>query len=238
MTTDKTDKEQKSTSIQPATASQIARGLPAPVTVAPKNYDPIQAWHEKCREIGTHEGKGARINWFMDLGERAYKKELVENQIAAGYDAYQDARLAANPNARARRKAVKNSDRNIRISEALRFVKVAQLPTIDGLKAINNCLAFVRSLPAGGDIKGDTDELMLKLMRLQLQSKHQGGLLTQTEMRQHLRGEPQPEKEEIDKLRTLHKQLSKLAKEHSWDPHKRSAASSLAARIEQLEKKK
>lgn len=183
------------------------------------------AWLAKCREFGEAAGAGdtSKVGWFEDMIERAYRKEIGTDDAEDGYAAFRDARVKRAGIMR----AGTGSDKGVRISEAKRIIQMGMLPQINGLKVFNTAIKVIRDNPK---IKGEVDDKLLKIARLQCRSPDVA--LTDKQVAEALQPVEKDDKTLADLLGVVRARIVGIAKEYSYTQNMRDAHKALTAEIE------
>lgn len=187
----------------------------------------LQAAIDKAREFGelAGAGDGSKVALYLDLGERSHNNEIDKTAGEPIYDAFFEARQKRAGMAR----AGKGKDRGVRISEIKRIIIMCGLPNINGPKVLDTAVRIIRDNP---QIKGEVDDKLLKIARVQCSSPDKP--LTAEEIKHYLQPPEKEDKAEADRLGPVANAINKIAKDVGWDGHKRAAFASINARIEQL----
>jgi len=183
-----------------------------------------QAFLDRSTELGASEAKAglSRYEWLMHLGECAYRKEIDKADIGDGYDAYHLGRK----NAKVRGKQNTGKDRPNRISEATHVWFVAQLPTLNGLKALANIDKVVEDNP---ELPGEIAVHLINACKMQ--EKFPSALLSPDAILNAMQKPPKKDKTYADELYAMAQKLEKLGETNEWTPHTRGAHSSLMAAV-------
>ena len=230
----------QSNTTPPPLPTPVPIPVPAPAgpisaAAASNSQQALQAFLEASKDFGTKAGGGdvSRYGWLMCVGEASYRKEIEKKDIGPGYDAFHEGRKnasAAQPSMSRGGKTNNGKDRAARISEATTVWFVAQLPDIDGLKALGSINGVIKSNP---QLKGETAALLVKGCRVQKKSPQ--AIVPKEDMLFALQPTEKDEKSEADMLEAVAKTIENVVnKTGEWTPHTRGAHNALMQRIAEL----
>jgi len=188
----------------------------------------LQAWLDVSREMGETAGSGAvsKLNWMQETVERAARGDIVPDYAEKGYNAFAAGMKKKSGIAR----AGSGKDAAVRISECRTMIRFGMLPNAKPTQVFSTVLRIVRD---NADIKGEVDDKVLKIARLQL--KHPDAPLTADEIEGELRRQLEAsEKTEVEECILLRKALRRHIDKHGGNAHIKSALNSVESRIEQL----
>lgn len=195
-----------------------------------------QAWLDQCTAFGEQAGSGATslVGWFQSTVQAAYRGEIEPDHAVAGTKNYQAGQRKKAAMLGKRATTSDGRADKVRESECRKMIKIgglAQFRTVNngGLGVFNKALKLI-----GDDVnlKGEVSKHLLKVMTEQL--KKPDAPLDEDHIRSVIAPKDTNDKGEGDYLNQARKLLELAAKAASWDAHKRSALTSINARIEQI----